>query len=199
MKKMLLVVVVLTFIKKTSGQNGFKDCFKNILVRMDSLHKAGQPLNWGEWKNCVLGKPMPAFTGVTVSGDTIKMKELKGKIVVINFWFIDCHPCIAELSGLNDLVEDYKNKDIGFLSITRETVKRLQSEFFPKHKLDFTVISLDDKEINSMMASGYPTTYIVDQQGIINTAWNGGRTDEKAGLEFYKNAKSAIDKLAKTE
>ena len=44
----------------------------------------------------------------------IRTKDLKGKINVINFWFMKCAPCIAEIPALNTLVKKYKGKDINF-------------------------------------------------------------------------------------
>lgn len=199
MRKTLIILIVSLFIMNASAQESFNECFKNNLVRMDSLYKIGESFSWEEWKTCVIDKPMPNFTATSISGDTIEMSRLNGKVVVINFWFIDCHPCIAELPGLNKLVDEYKKKDIVFLAITWETVKRLQSEFTPKFKLDFTIIPIAREIINGLIASGYPTTYIIDQQGIIKTAWNGGRTDDKAGHEYYEKAKPVIDGLLKAQ
>jgi len=142
---------------------------------------------------------MPDFTAKTISGNTITMKELKDKVVVINFWFIDCHPCIAELPALNKLVEDYRDKNVVFLAITYETLKRLNEDFFPKYKFDFTIMP-DAKAVTHMFnASGYPTTYIVDKKGIINTAWCGGSINEAAKTEAYLKAKPIIDELLKAE
>lgn len=198
MQKELILLFFSLLVKTLPAQMTIADCVRNIFINADSVNKSGKN-PFKEWKTCVLGKPMPEFTVKNIKGDIVEMNRLKGKIVVINFWFIDCHPCIAELPALNKLVEEYKGKDIEFLAMTWETPKRIREDFFSKHKLDFTVIPVDRIEIDKIIASGYPTTFIIDRKGIIKTAWNGGSTDEKAVTEFYEKAKPAIDELLKTE
>jgi peroxiredoxin len=185
-------------IKNLPAQKTMADCVRNIFINADSVNKSGKN-PFEEWKICVLGKPMPEFTAKNIKGDIIEMSRLKGKVFFINFWFIDCHPCIAELPALNTLVEEYKGKNIEFLAMTWETPKRIREDFLSKHKLDFNVIPVDRNEIDKIIASGYPTTFVIDRRGIIKTVWNGGSTDETAVTEFYKKAKPAIDELLKIE
>jgi peroxiredoxin len=165
---------------------------------MDSLDRIGKNA-FEEWKKCVLEKEIPEFTAITISGDTIEMNELKGKVVVINFWSIDCRPCIAELPGLNKLVKDYKESNIVFLAITWEAVNRVRKDFQPKYKFDFVIVPDALNIIDKIAASGYPTTYIIDRKGIIKAAWNGGSTSDKAGEEYYQKSKPIIDSLLKAE
>ncbi|MEO7983292.1 MAG: TlpA disulfide reductase family protein [Bacteroidota bacterium] len=194
-------IFILLFVSLLSGtapaQESFSDCFKNsIKMNLDSAGKlAKNPFE--VWKACVVEKKIPIFNGVSLSGDTVDINQLKGKVVVINFWFIDCHPCIAEIPGLNRLVDEYKGKDIVFLAITWESIKRMYSDFLPKYKLDFIIIPNVQTVINKIGVPGYPTTYIVDQKGIIKSAWTGGSIGDKAGLEYYEKAKPVIDGLLK--
>jgi tetratricopeptide (TPR) repeat protein len=59
--------------------------------------------------------PAPDFSAIDLQGKTIRLADLKGKIVVINIWGIGCGPCIAEMPRLNELVKKYSNrKDIVF-------------------------------------------------------------------------------------
>jgi thiol-disulfide isomerase/thioredoxin len=198
MKKVLILLFFFLLVKTLPAQQTIADCVKNNFIHADSVNNSGKN-SFEEWKICVIGKPMPGFIAKSITGDIIEMIKLKGKIVVINFWFIDCHPCIAELPALNKLVEEYNGKNIEFLAMTWETPKRIYEDFFSKYKLDFTIIPVDRNEIDKIVASGYPTTFIIDRQGIIKTAWNGGRTDEKAVTGFYEKAKPIIDELLKAE
>ena len=176
------------------AQESIADCVKNIFIKSDSLNALGKH-PFDEWKVCVLGKPMPGFSAASISGDLVEMQNLKGKVVVINFWFIDCAPCIAELPGMNKLAREYRDKNVELLAITWESPGRIKEEFLVKYKLDFTIIPVAMKLINKIIASGYPTTFITDESGIIQSAWNGGSTGESAGAEFYEKAKPVLDKL----
>ena len=197
MKKNFIFLLLIFFIKNSQAQNEINDCLRNSILRVDSAN--GQITNFSEWKKCVIEKQMPDFIATSISGDTIQISKLKGKIIVINFWFIDCHPCIAEMPALNKLVDEYKNKEIVFLAITWETAKRVYNDFLSKYKLDFIILPDAQKVIDKVAGSGYPTTYIVNQEGIIKSAWNGGSTSEKAETEYYERAKPVIDELLRAQ
>ena len=139
MKKLIIFLFISFWAKVALTQENIGDCMKNTFRKPDSVAKLRKNL-LEEWKNCALNKPMSNFIATTFSGDTIEMNKFKGKVVVINFWFIGCPPCITELPGLNKLAEEYKAKEVVFLAITKETVKKLEKDFFPHHKLDFVVI-----------------------------------------------------------
>lgn len=63
-----------------------------------------------------LGKPFPTFAANEQG--KINKDSLKGKVVLINFWFEGRHPCLAEFSALNELVEKLKgNKGFEFISL----------------------------------------------------------------------------------
>jgi peroxiredoxin len=199
MKKTFILFFFILLLKESSSQQGIGDCIRNSFMHMDSITKLGKN-PFEVWKGCVIGKQMPDFNATSISGNTIQMNKLKGKIVFINFWFIDCHPCIAEMPALNKLVDEYKNKDVVFFAITWETEKRIQDDFLSKYKLDFIIVPDAQMLIGKLTGNGgYPMTYVVDQQGIIKEAWNGGRTDSLAVKEFYEKAKPLIDDLLKAQ
>lgn len=62
----------------------------------------------------------PLFSTVDINGDSIILKKYLGKVVVLNFWYIHCKPCIAEMPSLNLLVEKFKTKDVVFIAITQD-------------------------------------------------------------------------------
>jgi thiol-disulfide isomerase/thioredoxin len=131
------------------------------------------------------GKPFPNFVAANEQ-DKITNDSLKGKIVLINFWFEGCHPCLAEFGALNELAEKLKgNKDFAFISFTwdnQETIKRVKEQY----KLQFKVFySKECSRLNLNL--GYPTTMILDRQGIIKYLVNGGSLDPEKAREFVMN------------
>ena len=198
MKKILIALIVFLHVKDGSAQFRLTDCINYTFNHMDSLAKAGKDA-FEEWKNCVLGKQVPDFRATTISGDMIEMNKLTGKVVVMNFWSINCRPCIAEMPGMNKLVKEYKKKNVAFLAITWETVNRVKKDFLSRYKFDCVIVTDALHIIDEIAASGYPTTYIIDKKGVIQAAWNGGSTGEKAGQEYYKKTKLIIEGLLKME
>lgn len=79
------------------------------------------------------GRSMPDFTVETLNGEQVSLESLHGTNVVINWWAIDCAPCIAEMPGLNTLVRQYGDRDdIVFLAIAWNTKEELK-HFFGQH------------------------------------------------------------------
>ncbi|MFT3824586.1 MAG: TlpA disulfide reductase family protein [Chitinophagaceae bacterium] len=148
-----------------------------------------------EWQECVVGKEIPDFKARTLSGEKLDTKKLRGKIVVLNFWFINCAPCVAEMPALNKLVSDYKDKDVVFISITHDDKASVKQDFLPKHPFDFTIVT-DARSIEEDFSIGsFPSTFIVDADGKVQKAWTGGATNERAKTEAYNKAKPVIDEL----
>lgn len=78
---------------------------------------------------------IPSFPVINENGDSLDVKELvKGKIAILNFWFIPCPPCMREMGALNDLYNRFsRNNNFSFISITAsnpEAVKNLVTESY---------------------------------------------------------------------
>ncbi|RYZ25524.1 MAG: TlpA family protein disulfide reductase [Chitinophagaceae bacterium] len=142
-----------------------------------------------------VGKPFPKFVAKTDKGE-FNSDSLVGKVVLINFWFEGCHPCIAEFPALNELADKLKgNKDFQFISFTwdnPETIKRVKD----KYNLQFKVLSVDPNECRRLNGNnGYPTTIILDRKGIIRYLTLGGSTDSERAIDFVMN--TLLPKLQK--
>jgi thiol-disulfide isomerase/thioredoxin len=97
------------------------------------------------------------------------LKNLKGKVVVLNFWATWCGPCRREIPELNNLVEKYKdNSDVVFVAITndlRERVANFLSSNEFKYKVAFDVDSVYQK----YNVTAVPTHVIIDKDGFISS------------------------------
>lgn len=152
--------------------------------------------NYENWEECVKGHKAPLTAFRTLEGESYAVADLAGKVLVINFWGITCAPCIAEMPALNKLVNEYKDKDVLFLGVSGDKSASLTATFFEKHPFAFKIIGDAKPFITAFYATSLPTTYIVDQQGIIRKAWMGleGFTEMDKLAPYYK-AKVAIDQL----
>ena len=101
---------------------------------------------------------------IDINGGKHNLNSLKGKVIVLNFWFIQCKPCVAEFPELNDLKKKFKSKPVDFFAISWNDKKSLD-QFFETHKLDFTVIP-NGRHINEKFKIPYfPFHIIIDQNG----------------------------------
>ena len=141
--------------------------------------------------NKLIGHPLPDFTFEDLEGKIVKLSELKGKPIVINLWFVECPPCIAEMPTLNSIKKRYSNADIQFLSMTYESKIEVQ-EFLKKIKIDFRIIP-DIGKYSDILASNFPQTIFVNRKGIITDVQNGM-------IPIYdKTSKMTSDKMEETD
>lgn len=140
----------------------------------------------------MIGSELPFFDVTTITEKQFNSSNVKGKIVVLNFWFMACPPCIAELQGLNQVVEKYKDRsDIVFLSFSLDSKDDLLRSFFPNHALQFEVVPEAQAGIFDVFKIkwGFPTSMVVDKAGRIHMITSGGSTDEQ---EASKNIFDAL-------
>jgi peroxiredoxin len=119
------------------------------------------------------GNKFPNLKLELLNGNTISTKDLLGKTVVINWWSTTCSPCIAEIPGLNTLVDTYKNNpNIVFLAIAHSTKDRVE-RFLNKYEFNYQQ-ALFSKEAITLFEARYPRHLIVDSLGIIRFSQSGG-------------------------
>ena len=115
-----------------------------------------------QWKD----QPLPEGDFLQMIDGSVKsFSDYKGKLLVINFWYINCGPCIVEMPYLNDLVDKYQNEDIQFLALSFDTIPDIKS-FLNRTEFKYEHGSIS----RSMMYDFTPVApghFIVDTEGVI--------------------------------
>jgi peroxiredoxin len=112
------------------------------------------------------GVPPPDFTLPSLNGKSITLSELKGKVVLINFWATWCPPCKLEMPSMERVYRKFKHNGFTILAVDimekPETVKKFAREY----KLSFPILLDATGEVSAKyMANAIPTSYIVDKKG----------------------------------
>ena len=114
-------------------------------------------------------KPFPKFNFKDINGKVYSNESLRGKVVVLNFWFTGCAPCIAELPDVNELRNKYKNENVVFLSLTFNNENQIK-KFLTKRKFEYDHIPNEQSFIDQIGLSEYPTHVVIDKAGIVRVS-----------------------------
>jgi peroxiredoxin len=115
--------------------------------------------------------PAPTFDVTSLKGKTFKLEELKGKYVVLNFWFIHCPPCLREIPQLNKLVTAYGKRNFVFIAFTTDN-KYALDDFLKRKPFTYNIIPKGNAVIDKYAdpATGdmkFPTHVIIGPDGEI--------------------------------
>ncbi|TAJ14272.1 TlpA family protein disulfide reductase [Marinilabiliaceae bacterium JC017] len=112
-----------------------------------------------------IGKEFPGFQVTDLNGNNYNTEELKGKIVVLNFWFIQCLPCQLEVSALNNLYEKYKdNPEVVFISFARNSPEDLKTHL-EKKEFTYPTVYFNDNLSQKIKVKTYPSNIVIDKSG----------------------------------
>lgn len=102
-----------------------------------------------------------------INGNKYDLRELSGKVLVFNFWFINCPPCKQEIPELNQLHNKYKeNKDVIFLAIALDEKYQIK-EFLKTNPFNYNIVADGKYYSQKYNVSSYPTHLIVGKDGLV--------------------------------
>lgn len=115
----------------------------------------------------LLDKPAPPFTATMLAGAPIKLADLRGQVVLVEFWATWCGPCTMQFPDLRRWHKQYAKQGLRIIALTSEEAP-LVKEFVAAEKLDYP-IALDngDQIRRSYVAFALPTTVIIDKAGVV--------------------------------
>jgi len=121
----------------------------------------------------LVSQPAIDFSLKALDGNFIKLSELRGKVVVLDFWATWCGPCKAAFPFLQQVYEKYKpNPDVVVLALNtwenEQGAKReaLVRKFMEENKYTFRVL-FDDNFVSKYGVDGIPTRFVIDKKGMI--------------------------------
>ncbi len=107
-----------------------------------------------------------------MKGNKVKISDFKGKVVVINFWFIACKPCTMEMPELNHVVTEFNGKDVVFLGVALDDAKALK-KFLKEHTFDYRIFAKSDQFANEMKVMSFPTHFVIARDGFLQFKTSG--------------------------
>ncbi len=126
------------------------------------------------------GTIAPDWTLYTTEGKRISMAQLKGKIVLIDFFFIGCGNCMESLQSLDRIYDKYKDRNFVLVSISNRDSKKSVAAFKEKYKIKNMVCGDGDDVAKSYNLPGAPLFYYIDREGKIADVTLGYTDDFEA-------------------
>lgn len=136
-------------------------------------------------KNWV-GQKIPDYSFIATNGLELNSGNLKGKVVVFNFWFTTCGGCLKEIPELNKLVNKYsKNDNVVFIAPALNDTYTINA--FLEDKAFFYKCTEGGDYINTLGLSGFPTHIVVNKNGIVKWVQMGSNKNVLIELENVIN------------
>lgn len=131
------------------------------------------------------GTPAPDWALPTLAGDTVRLADLRGKIVLLDFFYKHCAPCCAALPFLQNLHEKYKDRGVVLLGIDPidNPEKDEMADFIAKRGITYNVLFSERQLSQTYHIAAYPTLFFIDRDGKIAKVHRG----------YHKTLEEAIE------
>ena len=130
----------------------------------------------------LVGKfPAPQLKLKTISGTAIDTSELRGKVVVYNLWFVGCPPCMEEIPKLNEIVAEYKDKDVVFIGMSSSSKSDIDG-FVKDFPFNYQIVpnsaalmlgGFGEPAKDGTLKIGFPMHIVVNREGFIDVKMTG--------------------------
>jgi peroxiredoxin len=150
----------------------------NFIVRLRSPQKISDLIGVeGASTEVQIDAIAPDFELESLSGEWIKLSELNGKVVLINFWATWCSPCRVEIPAFQSRLELF-SEDLVILAINEHDTPNEMQTFIDELGFTFDVLyDIDGVVHREYLVRGFPTSYLVDADGKLRIQHVGVMTE----------------------
>jgi peroxiredoxin len=111
---------------------------------------------------------VPEFEAATLAGDYLTSEDVKGKVLLVDFWGTWCAPCVAAVPSLRLMSRRMEKDPFVLLSVSTDSDKATLTEFIAKHQMSWPQVWDERHELSrKFQVEGYPTYMLVDHEGEI--------------------------------
>lgn len=123
-----------------------------------------------------IGEPFPEYAAPMLDGDTVRLSNLRGEVVLLNVWATWCPPCRREMPALEQLHRDLKQRDFQLVGVSIDAEGSVDDvrAFVQEIGVTYTILHDPASRIIALLgAPGIPATYLIDGEGRLVAKWLG--------------------------
>ncbi len=117
----------------------------------------------------------PDFTLVSIHGDTVRLSDFRGQVVILDFWATWCPPCKAEIPSFIEIYKTYRDQGVSIIGVALDKPEKVR-QFYEDFHMNYPVV-IGDRSLAARYGgiAGIPTTFVIDQEGRIYRKYVGYR------------------------
>ena len=136
-----------------------------LLIALAACYRGSRPAR--------IGTSAPDFT-LKDSDRTVSLNQLRGQVVVLNFWATWCAPCVEEIPSLVTMSQKLKPKGVTVLGVSVDADADAYHRFLKDHGVSFMTVRDADQKSNDLYGTfKFPETYIIDRNGVVRRKFIG--------------------------
>jgi peroxiredoxin len=140
---------------------------------------------YGGGRTLSVGDEAPGWQLPMMNGKQLSLADLRGKTIVMDFWFKDCSPCVLQMVELESLRKKYANKNIVFLGVNIKDDKSSALEkFLQRRGINATIVMNGNAIMQPYRVTGAPVLYVIGKNGKIIYAQDGYLKDMQRTVEM---------------
>ncbi|MCS6842167.1 MAG: TlpA family protein disulfide reductase [Roseiflexus sp.] len=121
-----------------------------------------------------IGHPAPEFALTAVNGSQVALSDLRGQVVLINFWATWCPPCRAEMPAIQQAYDRFRDQGFLVLAVNQQEDAASVAKYMSEQRLTFPALLDSDARVSTdYQARVLPSSFFVDRRGIIRAVYRG--------------------------
>ncbi|KPU43065.1 thiol-disulfide oxidoreductase ResA [Oxobacter pfennigii] len=176
MKRIIFILISISMILTSCTVLGKKDDMKSVItsIEQENTNKESTENGVNKETGITQGKQAPDFTLYDIEGNEVKLSDYRGKKVLLNFFGVWCIWCTREMPGFMKVYNEYRDKNIELLVVDYNDSLDVVTEYLKENSFGIKPVMDTDGKVSQLFAiRGFPTTFIIDEDGIIKRVHAG--------------------------
>lgn len=127
-------------------------------------------------RSVAVGKAVPDYRAVSISGDSVSLVAQRGKVVLLNVWATWCHPCRAEIPELLVLYDKYRPRGLELVGVSIDANGSDEAirSFMKNFRMTYPIWRDPDERVSAeFLVVGVPATFLIDRNGTLRWTKTG--------------------------